>query len=92
MDDRYLVAENLFSDGNFLETLDVLNEVLKNDERNIDFLLMRSKVSYRMQKWGEALNDLNLILEIDSDNQMAKSLKIMVMNIISFWNKDNYNP
>lgn len=92
MDDRYLMAENLFNDGNFLETLDVLNEVLKNDERNIDFLLMRSKVSYRMQKWGEALNDLNLILEIDSDNQMAKSLKVMAMNIISFWNKDNYNP
>lgn len=92
MDDRYLMAENLFNAGNFLETLDVLNEVLKNDERNIDFLLMRSKVSYRMQKWGEALNDLNLILEIDSDHQMAKSLKVMVMNIISFWNKDNYNP
>ena len=92
MDERYLKAETLFNAGNLDETLACLAEILKNESRNIDFLLLRAKVFYRLQKWGDALNDLNLILEIDPDHQQSKNYKVMIMNIISFWNKDNYNP
>jgi hypothetical protein len=92
MDERYIVAETLFNDGNTHESLDVLSEILKSDCKNVDSLLLRAKVFYRLQKWGDAINDLNLILEIDPENQMAKNYKSMVMNIITFWNKDNFNP
>ena len=92
MDERYIVAETLFTDGSIQESLSILNEILKSDERNIISLLLRAKIFYRQQKWGDALNDLNLILEIDPENLMAKSYKSMVMNIVSYWNKDNFNP
>jgi tetratricopeptide (TPR) repeat protein len=92
MDERYLQAEILFNDGDSQESLAILNEILKSDSRNVDSLLLRAKVFYRLQKWGDALNDLNLILEVEPENQMSKSYKSMVMNIISYWNKDNYNP
>jgi tetratricopeptide (TPR) repeat protein len=92
MDERYLLAETLFVDGEIQQSLAILNDILKSDSQNVDSLLLRAKVFYRLQKWGEALNDLNLILEIEPENQMSKSYKSMVMNIISYWNKDNCNP
>jgi hypothetical protein len=92
MDERYLQAETLFVDGETQQSLAILNDILKSDSLNINCLLLRAKVFYRLQKWGDALNDLNLILEIEPENQMAKTYKSMVMNIISYWNKDNYNP
>ena len=92
MEEKYLTAETLFNDGNTLEALDILNEILNNEGRNIDSLLLRASIFYKMQKWGEALNDLNLIMETDPENQMAISYKSMVMNILSYWNKDNFNP
>jgi tetratricopeptide (TPR) repeat protein len=92
MDERYLKAEILFNEGRTQETLAVIDEILESDSLNIDFLLLRAKAFYRLQRWGDALNDLNLILEIDPDHKMAHNYKSMVMNIISFWNKDNFNP
>jgi tetratricopeptide (TPR) repeat protein len=92
MDEKYLKAEILFNEGRTQETIDVLNEILKSDRGDTDFLLLRAKAFYRLQKWGDALNDLNLILEINPDHKMAQNYKSMVMNIISFWNKDNFNP
>jgi tetratricopeptide (TPR) repeat protein len=92
MDERYIRAEAFFNDGNTLESLSLLNEMVKIDPLNSDSLLLRAKVFYRLQKWGDALNDLNLILEIDPGHKLAINYKSMVMNIISFWNKDSFNP
>jgi tetratricopeptide (TPR) repeat protein len=92
MDDRYLKAEALFNAGNLQEAVEILNEILKSDNRNTGSLLLRGNIYYRQQKWGDALNDLNLILETEPDHQVAKNYKSMIMNIISFWNKDSCNP
>lgn len=92
LEEKYVKAETIFNNGNTLEALDILNEILNDEGRNINCLLLRANVFYKMQKWGEVLNDLNLILEIDPENQMAKSYKSMVINILSYWNKDNFNP
>jgi len=92
MDDRYLEAESLFNAGSTNESLFILDEILSQESLNVDCLMLRAKVYYRLQKWGDALNDLNKIQEIEPDHRMAQNYKSMVMNIISFWNKDNYNP
>lgn len=92
MDERLLNAEQLFNDGSIKEALDVLNEILKGNIHNVDALLLRVKVYYRQQSWGNALNDLNSILEIDTDNLVARNYKTMVLDILTYWNKDNFNP
>jgi len=92
MDEQIQKAERLFNEGNTDESLSVLNDLFIISERNIDGLLLRAKVFYRMQRWGDSLNDLNHILEIDKEHILAKNYKTMVMNIISYWNKDNFNP
>jgi len=55
-------------------------------------MLLRAQVYYKMQQWGNALNDLNHLLMLEPENTAAQNYKTMVLNIISFWNKDNYNP
>ena len=92
MDERYLIAETLFMNYSLYESLNILNEILNRDIRNIECLLLRGKIYYKLQKWGNALNDFNLILDMETDHQIAKNYKSMILDIISFWNKDNYNP
>jgi len=85
-------AERLFNEGRAEEALEAVNLLLKNETEELEYLLLRVKINYRLQKWGEALNDLNHILDKDPNNQAASNYKTMVLEIISFWNKDSFNP
>jgi hypothetical protein len=92
MDEVLKNAELFFSEGRLSETLDLLNGFLSENPFSIDCLLLRVKSNYRLQRWGEVLNDINSILEKEPTNQVAINYKAMVLNIISYWNKDNFNP
>lgn len=81
-----------FQQGRMEKCERIVTEILATQTNNIDALLLRAKLYYSWQKWGSALNDLNRILELDVNNEIAKNYKEMVINIISYWNKDNYNP
>lgn len=70
----------------------LLNQLLENDQSNVDVLLLKAKVLHKKQKWGEALNHLNRILDIDGQNTEAQTYRQMVMSIVGFWRKENYNP
>lgn len=85
-------AEKLLNEGKLQEALCEINVFLKTDPFDIEGLLLRAKIYYRLQKWGDVLNDLNLIVDKDQDNQTAKNYKTMVLDILTYWNKDNYNP
>jgi regulator of sirC expression with transglutaminase-like and TPR domain len=92
MDEDISKAEKLFVEGKLNETLEILSAIQKTNPADEASLLLRAKVYYRLQKWGEALNDLNLILAAEPENIAAKNYKTMVLDIISFWNKDSFNP
>jgi len=92
MDEELYKAQKLLNEGNSGEALEVLDSAMKIGSRTIERLLLRAKILYRLQKWGEALNDLNTILELEPENEMAKNYKTMILDIITFWNKDNFNP
>jgi regulator of sirC expression with transglutaminase-like and TPR domain len=92
MDTEQIKAETLYNTGNTVEALEVLDLLLKSNPTDCESLMLRAKVFYRLQKWGAALNDLNLILDNEPENQTAINFKTMVLNIITYWNKDNFNP
>lgn len=92
MDNELYKAEILFNEGSTNESLDFINKVIKKSPTVTEYLMLRAKIYYRLQKWGDALNDLNLILDKEPENQMASNYKLMVLDIINFWNKDNFNP
>ena len=92
MDNKVLEAEKQFTLGNLEACETLVNNVIAVEDKNVEALMLRAKLNYNRQKWGDALNDLNRILEIDSNYELAKNYKQIVLNILNFWNKDNYNP
>jgi hypothetical protein len=92
MDEELYKVEKLLNEGNPGDALELLNSTMIDGSLTIDRLLLRAKICYRLQKWGEALNDLNMILAQEPENSMAKNYKSMILDIITFWNKDNFNP
>ncbi|MFA9390642.1 MAG: hypothetical protein ACERKD_12590 [Prolixibacteraceae bacterium] len=85
-------AEQEFTDGNFDACFELVNSIISKENFNVDALMLRAKLNYNWQKWGDALNDLNRIIDLDSNHQLAVNYKLMIVNILTYWNKDNYNP
>lgn len=84
---------NKLEEGGKLEDAKVLlSNYLKENPLDTETMFVRAQVYYKMQQWGNALNDLNHLLQLEPENETAQNYKTMVLNIISFWNKDNYNP
>lgn len=86
------LANEAVERGNIAEGIEIVNHILNEDSKNIKVLMFKATILYKQQKWGDTLNVLNSVLELDSAHQAAKNYKLMVMNILSFWNKDSYNP
>ena len=85
-------AKEAFDKGNYSDALKYIDQILESDPFNVEALLLRAQVNYKLQNWQRALNDLNLILEKQPGNEVANNYKSMVVEILNFWHKDNYNP
>jgi lipopolysaccharide biosynthesis regulator YciM len=85
-------AKKAFNDNNLELAEQLLNRLLIENPDSVEALLLRSQVYHKQQKWGPTINDLNRVLELDPDNILAKNYKEITKQIISFWNKDSYNP
>lgn len=85
-------AEVLFNQGLIDESLVLIDSQIADENVSLDAYLLRSRIYYKLQRWGDCLNDLNRILEFEPENTIAKNYKKMVLDIIRFWNKDSYNP
>ena len=59
---------------------------------DIELLLERGKLHYRLSEWGPALNDFNAVLRIDAGHVEARQFAQMVQEIFEFRYKDIYNP
>ncbi len=88
----YNQAKIAYQQNNLTLAEELLNRVLDEHPERIEALILRSQVYHKQQQWGKAINDLNAVLEIDPENQLAQNYKTMIKEIIGFWNKDTYNP
>lgn len=92
MNSKVLEAEKLYTLGDLDACADLLNELIEEQDNNVEALMLRAKLNYNRQKWSDTLNDLNRIIEINANHKLAKNYKQIVLNILTYWNKDNYNP
>lgn len=81
-----------YENGELEESLVLADFLLKSDADDCETLLLKAKILYKQQKWGDTLNVLNTILSNDPDHTAANNYKNMVIDIIRFWHKDNFNP
>lgn len=76
--------------GNPQEALDLLDQLSFGDCCEVNFL--KGEVYYKMERWGEALNQFMLFHEQFPTDKRAASYCTMVQNILGFYHKDLYNP
>jgi hypothetical protein len=55
-------------------------------------LLLRGRIYYKMQRWGDAMNDYAAVIEIEPQNHEAKVGIEMSKNILGYFTPDMFNP
>jgi len=71
------------------EALKCFNEITPVE--NIKYLMVKGQIEQKFQNWGKAINAFNKVLEIEPENQEAKSHLEMLHNILNFWNSGRLN-
>ena len=66
-------AENEIENLNYNKALILLEEILKEDSNNIDALNDKAVVFIMMDDFENAIANLNHVLEIDTENELAKN-------------------
>jgi len=84
---KQLVEQNELS-----KSLEILNERIRFDPNDVMAFQLRGRIYYKMQKWGDAMNDFSWILELEPDNAEAKSGFQMAKNILGYFTPDMFNP
>lgn len=69
-----------------------LTAQIASGDADIALYVERGKLHFRLNEWGEALNDFNRALVIDDSHAEARQLAQMVQEILEFRYKDIYNP
>lgn len=94
MNNKLTQAIKAFENNNLNESFHLVEAIIDHDPEKIDTeaFMLKAKILYRQQKWGDTLNILNKILNIDPTNKQACNYKTIIQNILTFWHKDNYNP
>lgn len=83
-------VSNYIQKNKFYEALDVVNQEISKDSKNIDLYIMRGDLYYRMQKFADALNDYNKVLKVDKTNKSISSKVELIKGILKFEALDIY--
>ena len=92
MTGNYFLAKSNFDNGDLESSINLLNDMLLVNPDNEEALLLRGLAFYRMQKWGEAINDFSSVLELKPDHTEAKLRLEMAENILGYFTPDLFNP
>jgi cytochrome c-type biogenesis protein CcmH/NrfG len=92
MTEQFQRAQQLFEQNNLVESMEVLNQVISDNPIDCQSVLLRGKIYYKSQQWGNAMNDFASVLEIEPGNQEAKSGLQMAKNILGYFTPDMFNP
>ncbi|MFA5327000.1 MAG: CDC27 family protein [Prolixibacteraceae bacterium] len=88
----FIEAQQLFQENDLAGAIEILNKRISVDSSDIQSLNLRAKIYFKMQSWGEAINDFSSVLEFEPQNQEAKSGLKMAENILGYFTPDMFNP
>ncbi len=89
---NYIKALYFFEQHELNKSLEILNELVLQYPADVQALLLRARILYKMQKWGDAMNDYSAVLEIDPANSEAGSGMEMAGSILGYFTPDMFNP
>ena len=85
-------AKQLFEQNELTQALEILNQCISEKSIDIQALLLRARIYYKMQNWGDAMNDFAAVLDADPENSEAKTGLQMAKNILGYFTPDMFNP
>jgi len=65
------------------------HDLLKNNSESI---FLKGEICFKLQQWGDALNQFSAYLEHFPADKRAESYCQLIQNILGFYHKDLYNP
>lgn len=86
---RYICDKGLWTPAHRIATLTALIQAHPDEA---DLYVARGKWHYRLNAWGDALNDFNRALAADPSHCEARQYAGMVQEILEYRYKDIYNP
>lgn len=89
---KYIDAQHLFQQNDLTGSLEILNHCLLLNSADVQSLNLRGRIYFKLQKWGDAMNDFSSVLELQPDNPEAKSGLEMTRNILGYFTPDMFNP
>ncbi len=89
---KYLIAQQLFEQNDLAGSLQVLNDCIEINPVDKQLFSLRARIRYKQQDWGGAMNDFASVLELEPENQEARSGIEMTKNILGYFNPDMFNP
>ena len=92
MENDLQTARQLFEQHELARALQMLKLVLEENSSDSEALLLRARIQYKMQQWGDAMNDFSAVLELDPDNLEAKTGLEMAKSILGYFTPDMFNP
>jgi len=85
-------AKQLFEQNELNKSLEVLNKLILDNPSDLHSLILRGRIYYKLQKWGDSMNSYAMALEIDPENPEAKSGIEMAISILGYFTPDMFNP
>ncbi len=73
------------------EAINEIDDLLNEDLTNVELLLKKADILYKISKKGEALKIYNKVLEIDKDNIIAKKNSEMIKDFFKFYTPDIFS-
>jgi cytochrome c-type biogenesis protein CcmH/NrfG len=92
MEKDFVEAGQLFEQNELGKAKEMLDQLILEDPVDIQFLLLRGRIFYKMQKWGDAMNDYNSVLDLEPENAEANSGLEMAKSILGYFTPDMFNP
>ena len=86
---EHIRKKGLWSPADLVASLTAQIENIPDD---VQLLIARGKLHYRLNEWGKALNDFNRAMTLDPAATEAAQYAGMIREILEFRYKDIYNP
>ena len=84
--------EELFEANELEKALELVNQQLVNHPQDEQLNFWLGKIHYKKQEWGLSINAFTTVLEINPDNQEAKTNADLARAIIGYFTPDMFNP
>jgi hypothetical protein len=83
-------ARNAIERNSYDDALAILSQ--ESFATSGEIIFLKGEIYYKLQQWGNALNQFSAYLEQFPSDKSAESYCEMIQNILGFYHKDLYNP